>query len=60
MVLLPRQEKNRNKKYSDELVSGGYVSRCVSLVIEHLGGGHKGREFFAAFVTTVSKSRSQF
>ena len=22
--------------------------------------GHKGREFFAAFVTTVSKSRSQF
>ena len=25
------------KKYSEELVSGGYVSRCVPLVIEHFG-----------------------
>ena len=35
------------KKYSEELVPGGYVSRCVPLVIEHFGrgGGHKGREF---------------
>ena len=25
------------KKYSEELVPGGYVSRCVPLVIEHFG-----------------------
>ena len=31
-----RQEK-KMKKYSEELVPEGYVSRCVPLVIEHFG-----------------------
>ena len=35
--MLPRQEKKTNEKYSEELVPGGYVSRCVPLVIEHFG-----------------------
>ena len=35
--MLPRQETKENKKYSEELVPGGYVSRCVPLVIEHFG-----------------------
>ena len=55
------REEKKMKKYSEELVPGGYVSRCLPLVIEHFWEvGHKGREFFAAFVTTISKSRSQF
>ena len=34
------------KKYSEELVSGGYVSRCVPLVIEHFGRwGTKAEKF---------------
>ena len=52
--------RKENEKYSEELVSGGYVSRCVPLVIENLGSGAQRQKFFAGFVTTVSKSRSQF
>ena len=29
--------KEKIKKWSEELVPGGYVSRCVPLVIEHFG-----------------------
>ena len=35
--MLPPREKKENEKYSEELVPGGYVSKCVSLVIEHFG-----------------------
>ena len=31
------REEKKMKKYSEELVPGGYVSRCVPLVIEHFG-----------------------
>ena len=31
------REEKKMKKYSGELVPGGYVSRCVPLVIEHFG-----------------------
>ena len=34
--IVTREEK-KMKKYSEELVPGGYVSRCVPLVIEHFG-----------------------
>ena len=30
-----RREEKKIEKYSEELVPGGYVSRCVPLVIEH-------------------------
>ena len=34
------------KKYSEEFVPGGYVSRCVPLVIEHFGSwGTKAENF---------------
>ena len=54
------REENKIKKYSEELVLRGYVSRCVPLVIEHFGSGAQRQSIFAAFATTVSKSRSQF
>ena len=31
------REEKKMKKYLEELVPGGYVSRCVPLVIEHFG-----------------------
>ena len=31
------REEKKMKKYSEELVPGGYVSRCLSLLIEHFG-----------------------
>ena len=40
------REDKKMKKYSEELVPGGYVSRCVPLVIEHFGRwGTKAEKF---------------
>ena len=41
------REEKKMKKYSKELVPGGYVSRCVPLVIEHFGRwGTKAENFW--------------
>ena len=54
------REEKKMKKYSEELVPETYVSRCVPLVIEHFGRWGTRQKIFVAFVTTVSKCRSQF
>ena len=40
------REEKKMKKYSEELVPRGYVSTCVPLVIEHLGGGAQRQRIF--------------
>ena len=52
------REEKKMKKYLEELVPG--VSRCVPLVIERFGRWGTKQRIFIAFVTTVSKSRSQY
>ena len=42
------REEKKMKKCSEELVSGGYVSRCIPLVIEHFGRWGTKAEYFCS------------
>ena len=56
---LPREEKKMKKMFRRACSSRICTKMCSSCDRTLWEVGHKGREFFAAFITTVSKSRSQ-
>ena len=47
-------EEKKMKKYSEELDPGGYVSRCVPLVIEHFGRWDTKAEYFLQHLSQQS------
>ena len=55
-----REDKKMKKIYRRACSRRICIKMCSSCDRTFWEVGHKGSEFFAAFVTTVSKSRSQF
>ena len=48
------REEMKMKKYSEELVPEGYVSRCVPLVIEHFGRWDTKADYFLQHLSQQS------